>query len=168
MENNVLIFTPKFEKDAKQNLEDFISFSEQLPPLNQNMDYNSPFWKGAVNFTKVGVSSQNKDPIHQLDQSIMPFAKAYLLYSQTLNPAKAFNEIKALRVIEKVMLRASGQADVLNITATVLDLAAQEIRESYSRQAAYHGGTHLEKLQKFLVDKKNYKTFYLAKSDKKR
>jgi hypothetical protein len=159
MENNVLIFTPKFEKDAKQNLEDFISFSEQLPPLNQNMDYNSPFWKGAVNFTKVGVSSQNKDPIHQLDQSIMPFAKAYLLYSQTLNPAKAFNEIKALRVIEKVMLRASGQADVLNITATVLDLAAQEIRESYSRQAAYHGGTHLEKLQKFLVDKKIIKPF---------
>lgn len=159
MDNNVLIFTPRFERDAKRNLKDFISFAEKLPPLNQNMDYASPYWKGAVNFTKVGVSSQNRDPVNLLDKSFMPFSKAYLLYSQTLNPAKAFNEMKAIRSIEKVMKRSNDRVDVLSINSVVLDQAAQEIRESYSSQAAYHGGAHLEKLQKFLVDKKIIKPF---------
>ncbi|WP_172840297.1 hypothetical protein [Solemya pervernicosa gill symbiont] len=49
MDNNVLIFTPRFERDAKRNLKDFISFAEKLPPLNQKMEYASPYWKGAVN-----------------------------------------------------------------------------------------------------------------------
>lgn len=159
MDNNVLIFTPRFERDAKRNLKDFISFAEKLPPLNQKMEYASPYWKGAVNFTKVGVSSQNRDPVNLLDETIMPFSKAYLLYSQTLNPAKTFNEMKAIRSIEKVMMRADDCVDVLNINSVVLDQAAQEIRESYSSQAAYHGGAHLEKLQKFLVDKKIIKPF---------
>lgn len=159
MDDNVLIFTPKFERDAKRNLKDFISFAEKLPPLNLNMDYVSAYWKGAVNFTKIGVSSQNRDPVNLLDQTIMPFSKAYVLYSQTLNPAKTFNEMKAIRSLEKVMMRASDRLDILSINSVVLDQAAQEIRESYSSQAAYHGGAHLEKLQKFLVDKKIIKPF---------
>ena len=159
MDDNILIFTPKFERDAKRNLRDFISFAKNLPPLNEKMDYASPYWKGAVNFTKVGVSSQNRDPVNLLDDSIMPFAKAYVLYSQTLNRAKTFNEMKAIRSIEKVMKRSNDRVDVLIINSVVLDQAAQEIRESYSSQAAYHGGAHLEKLQKFLIDKKIIKSF---------
>jgi len=159
MDNNVLIFTPKFDRDAKRNLKDFISLSEALPSLNQEMDYTSAYWKGAANFTKLGVSSQNREQDNLLDNSVIPFAKAYLVYRQTLNPTKAFNEMKALRAIEKVMVRVSGQVDVCALNSVVLDQAAQEIRESYSAQAAYHGGRHLEKLQRFLVDKKIVKPF---------
>lgn len=159
MDNNILIFTPKFERDAKRNLKDFISFAEKLPLLNQNMDYVSAYWKGAVNFTKVGVSSKNRDSVNLLDESLMPFAKAYMLYSQTLNPAKTMNEMKAIRSIEKVMMRSNGRVDILSINSVVFDQAAQEIRESYSSKAAYHGGAHLKKLQKFLVDKKIIQPF---------
>ncbi|ATX80170.1 hypothetical protein Ga0123461_1757 [Mariprofundus aestuarium] len=159
MDDNVLIFTPKFERDAIRNLNDFISFAESLPPLNQEMDYASAYWKGAANFTKMGVSSRNRGPENILDGSIVPFAKAYLIYSQTLNPAKTLNEMKALRAIEKVMVRAHGKVDICTLNSTMLDQAAQEIRESYSTQAAYHGGIHLEKLQRFLVVKKIIKSF---------
>jgi len=159
MGENVLIFTPKFEKDAKRNLKDFISFSESLPPLNQKMDYASAYWKGAAHFTKMGVSSRNRDVENILDKSTLPFDKAYLLYSQTLNPAKTLNEMKALRAIEKVMVMACGKIDICAINSFILDQAAQVIRENYSIKAAYHGGTHLEKLQRFLVNKKIIKPF---------
>ncbi len=157
--DSVLIFTPKFERDATRNLKDFILFSESLPPLNQEMEYASAYWKGVANFTKVGVSSRNRDSENLLNESIIPFAKAYLLYSQTLSPAKTLNEMKAIRVIEKVMMRAYGKVDVCSINSVVLDQAAQEIRETYSAQAAYHGGAHLEKLQKFLAEKKIIQPF---------
>jgi len=159
MGDNVLIFTPKFEKDAKRNLKDFISFSESLPPLNQEMDYASAYWKGAANFTKIGVSSRNREPKNLLDGSIIPFAKAYLLYSKTLNTSIAHNEMRAIRAIEKVMVRIYGKVDICSINSVVFDQAAQEIRESYSASPAYHGGSHLEKLQRFLVAKKIIKPF---------
>jgi len=159
MSNNVLIFTPKFEKDAKRNLKDFIAFSEALPPLSQDMNYDSAYWKGLVNYTKMGVSSQNRDVGNILHSSILPFAKAYVQYNQILNRTKNCNEMKALRAIEKVMIRVSGQVDIYTLNSVVLDQAAQEIRDSYSTQAAYHGGIHLEKLQRFLVDKKIVKPF---------
>ncbi|MBC8549733.1 MAG: hypothetical protein H8D23_08775 [Candidatus Brocadiales bacterium] len=158
-DDDVLIFTPKFKKDAKRNLKDFISFAESLPPLNEKMDYASSYWKGVVNFTKVGVPSKNRDPVNLLDGSIIPFAKAYVLYSQTHNRTETCNEIMAIRGIEKVMIRSNDSIDILSINSVVFDQAAQEIRESYSAQAAYHGGGHLEKLQKFLVDQIIIKPF---------
>ncbi|MGZ0080082.1 hypothetical protein [Methylomonas sp. ZR1] len=157
--DNVLIFTPKFEKDAKQNLKDFIGFSQKLPALNDKLVYSSNYWKGAVNFTKIGVSSKNREPRNQLDESIIPFAKAYVTYSQSLKKAKAFNEMKAIRALEQVMLKTNGTVDVNSINAVTLDQAAQVIRESYEGQAIYHGGLHLEKLQDFLVSKKIVKPF---------
>lgn len=156
--DNVLIFTPKFQKDAQQNLKDFIAFAQSLPLLNQKMAYESNYWKGAVNFTKIGVSSKNRDPKNLLDQSIIPFAKAYFTYSQTLKRAKAFNEMKAIRAIEKVMMEAYGSVDVCSINAVVLNQAQQVVRESYKGKAAYHGGLHLENLKNFLVDKKIIKS----------
>lgn len=157
--DNVLIFTPKFEKDAKQNLEDFIEFSRKLPNINDKLDYASNYWKGAVNFTKIGISSKNRDPKNLLDASIIPFAKAYVTYSQSLKKAKAFNEMKAIRAIEQVMLKSNGTVDVNSINAVTLDQAAQVIRESYKGQAIYHGGLHLENLRDFLVSKKIVKPF---------
>jgi len=157
--DNISIFTPKFELDARLNFADFIEFTNKIPPLNNKMEFVSPYWKSAVNFTKVGVSSQDRNPSSLLHVSIMPFAKAYVLYSQTLNPARTYNEIKAVRSIEKVMLEIDGYVDILKLTPAVLDQAANLIRESYSAQAAYHGGRHLEKLLKFLSDKKMVKPF---------
>jgi len=157
--DNVLIFTPKFEKDAKKNLKDFIEFSQKLPALNDKLVYSSNYWKGGVNFTKVGVHSKNRDPRNLLDESIIPFAKAYVTYSQSLAKTDTVNEIKAIRAIEHVMLKANGTVDVNLVNAVTLDQAAQVIRESYDGQAAYHGGLHLENLKDFLVQKKIVKPF---------
>ncbi len=151
--SDVVIFKPKFEIDAKQNLKDFIEFSQKLPALNEDMEYASPRWKGVANFTKFGVSSRNIDEINLLDISIMPFAKAYLTYSQTLSRTKNPNEMKALRAIEAAMLKSHGSIDITKINSSVLDNAAQITRELLGKGTAYHGGSHLCKLQQFLVKK---------------
>ena len=147
-----VIFRPKFELDAEQNLKDFIEFSQKLPPLNDKLEYKAPYWEGSVNFIKFGVSSRNREENNQLDPSIMPFAKAYLTYSQTQNRTKNPNEIKALRGIEAAMLKSHGKVEITKINSAVLDNAAQIIREEI-KGSAYHGGSHLQKLQEFLVKK---------------
>ena len=159
MANNIVIFTSKSDLDAKQNLLDFINFAESLEPLNEQMDYTSAYWKGAINFTKVGISSKDRTTAGLLDSSFIRFAKAYLLYSQTHNRTKTYNEMKAIRAVESVLLRLHGDVDVTKINMNILDKSAQLIIESYSQQAAYHGGSHLEKLKKFLISKKIISSF---------
>lgn len=151
--SNITIFVPKFELDTAQNLKDFIKFSQKLPPLNDKMEYNSPCWKGVASFIKFGVPSQNKDVAYQLAPSIMPFAKGYLIYSQTQKRTNNPNEIKALRAIEAAMLISHGLVDITKINASVLDNAAQVSREKLGVDAAYQCGCHLQKLQVFLAKK---------------
>ena len=110
--SEVVIFKPKSEVDAEQNLKEFIAFSQKLPALNEEIEYDSPHWTGVASFTKFGAPSQNSDVANQLDPSIMPFAKAYLTYSQTQNKTKNPNEIKALRAIDAAMLELRQLAGI--------------------------------------------------------
>ena len=151
--SDVVIFKPKSEIDAEQNLKDFIGFSQKLPPLNEEMEYDSPRWKGVASFTKFKVPSQNRDVANQLDPSIMSFAKAYLTYSQIQGRTKNPNEMKALRAIEAAMLISHGSVDITKINSAVLDNAAQIAREKLGTGAAYQCGCHLHELQKFLAKK---------------
>lgn len=159
MNNNIILFTPKSEIEANINVEDFISFVETLSPINERMDYASHYWKGAVNFTKLGVSSKNRSESNLLHYTIMRFAKAYLLYSQTHNRAKAFNEMKAIRAIEHVMVNMFGSAEITRVNGNILNQAATQIEISYDSDAAYHAGCHLVKLKDFLENTKIIKPF---------
>jgi hypothetical protein len=151
--SDVIIFKAKADIDAEQNLKNFIEFAQKLPALNEEIEYDSPRWKGIASFTKFGVPSQNPDVANQLDPSIMSFAKAYLVYSQTQNRTKNPNEMKALRAIEAAMLKSHGSVDITQINSAVLDNAAQITREALGEGTAYHGGSHLQKLQNFLANK---------------
>ncbi len=151
--SDVVIFKSKSEVDAKKNLMAFIEFSQKLAPLNDEMEYASSRWKDIASFTKFGIPSQNKEVANQLDPSIMPFAKAYLAYSQTQHRTKNPNELKALRAIEAAMLMSHGTIDITKINSAVLDNAAQITRDKLGTDAAYQGGGHLQKLQEFLAKK---------------
>ncbi len=150
---NFVIFEPKAKIVGKESLNDFIEFSQQLPRLSKELDYDSAYWSGVVNFTKFGASSKSRDKSAQLHPSIMPFAKAYLTYTQTQNRTRNPNEIKALRAIDAAMLKSHGVVDVTQLDTAVLDNAAQIIRDNLGSGTAYHGGAQLQKLQEFLVGK---------------
>jgi hypothetical protein len=149
--SDVIIFTPKSKINSEKNLKDFITFSESLPDLNEYMDYSSNRWKGISSFTKLGLSPSDKN--NELDSSIIPFAKAYVVYSQTQNRSKNIHEMKALRSIEAAMMKSNNTVCITKINPQVLDNAAQIAREYFAKRVAYQAGCHLQKLQEFLVKK---------------
>ncbi|MGB2741236.1 MAG: hypothetical protein WBC60_11870 [Cognaticolwellia sp.] len=151
--SDVIIFTPKFKLGADKNVKNFITFSESLPLLNDEMEFDSYTWKGICTFTKLGTTAGNRDKANHLDISIVPFAKAYLIYNQTQNRTKNVHEIKALRAIEAAMLKSHGTVILTKINSAVLDNAAQIARENYGIRVAYQAGSHLQKLQEFLMKK---------------
>ena len=163
--SEIINFKPKHEFEHKRNLAEFIELCEsypRLPPIKNSQDkynYNSAYWSGVANFTKLGVNSKKRGSEFELDKSIMPFAKAYFTYQQSHSPTKSKNELKALRVIELAMLRAHGSVDITLVKPTILDSAAQLARENYSPQAAYHCGAELEVMSNFLCESKIVNNF---------
>ncbi|EPC3544297.1 hypothetical protein ACRZCT_003959 [Aeromonas hydrophila] len=163
--SELINFKPRHEFEHKKNLADFIELCESyphLPPIRDSQDkyyYDSAYWTGVVNFTKLGVNARKRGKEFELDESIMPFAKAYFTFQQSHAPTKSKNESKALRVIELAMLRAHGTVDITQVNSAILDNAAQLAREYYAPQAAYHCGVELEVMSRFLCEKKIVKNF---------
>lgn len=161
----IINFTPKHGFEHKLNLAKFIELCESyphLPPAKSSQDkynYNSAYWSGVANFTKLGVNSKKRGSEFELDESIIPFAKAYFTYQQSHAPTKSKNELKALRVIEQAMLRAHGSVDITLVKPAILDSAAQFARENYAPQAAYHCGVELEIMSNFLCENKIINNF---------
>ncbi|MBF4264679.1 integrase, partial [Vibrio anguillarum] len=76
----VLIFKPKHELEHTKNQADFIELGRQIAPLNDNYDYEENYWSKVGNFTIYGANSRQKNPEELLDESLIPFAKAYVTY----------------------------------------------------------------------------------------
>lgn len=145
----ILLFTPKHERDCRQNLAEFVEMCrERLTVFGADLDWDADNWPGVANFTKIGVNSRSYKQEDCLDGEIMPFAKAYLRYQQGHNPTKLKNELKALRCIEKALLQVCGQADITLVSIQVLDAAADVAREY--KATAYQAGIQLVKLVDFL------------------
>lgn len=145
----ILLFTPKHKHDCRRNLAEFVVMCrERLTVFGADLDWDGENWPGVANFTKIGVNSRSYKREDLIDREIMPFAKAYLRYQQGHNPTKLKNELKALRCIEKALLRAYGRADITLVNAQVLDVAADVAREY--KATAYQAGIQLVKLVEFL------------------
>jgi len=148
-------FTPKAQLDAETNLQNFIEMCKtELTVFGSDLNWNNWIWPKAANFTKLGLSSSAKSIKDKLDENFIDFAKAYFRYQQGHKPTAAKNELKALRSIEAALLQNNIATSVHNLSISILDQAAQLIRENYARGSDYHGGRELERLAKFLTSKK--------------
>lgn len=158
--SDLIIFTPKDEKERSANFSDFITFvKENYPLLNEKIDYESYYWPKVGNFTKTGISNQDRAESNRLHKSIIPFAKAYVTYTKSHNSAKNTNQLYALRAIEAACIKAHGKVDMPSLKPSDFDRAAQVARENMGEGAAYQAGTHLKKLHTFLIDKKIIEPF---------
>lgn len=159
----VKLFKPKANLEAGRQLADFISLAKGLngfdkpnAPLKWS-SYNWSNWLKSVNFAKSGenVRSKGFDPeAGLLDASIIDFAKAYVLYQQSLNKTAEVTEIVAVRYLEASLMLANGHADVTVAVARDFDRAAQLCQDKDTPARAYRIGGALEKLATFLSDKK--------------
>ncbi|MCO6691616.1 integrase [Pseudomonas asiatica] len=149
----VLLFTPKAERDARGNLEDFIEMCrDRLTVFGEHLDWYSNAWPKVGNFTVKGAPSRGYLEDQILNADILPFAKAYVRYQQGLKPAKLINEFKAIRCIEPALISVKGKADITLTDTTVMDIAAQFAREYGA--TAYQAGSALAIMVKFLNEAK--------------
>jgi hypothetical protein len=151
--SNVLIFTPKHELEYANNLNDFISLTRKLIPLNKEYDHSSNYWKKVGNFTNFGVSNQDRDPANVLHSSLLPFAKAYIVYGGATKSG-INSKFYAIRAINAACLEQYDIVDVTKLTIGDFDRAVQVARNSLGAGAAYQAGAALKKLLNFLVDNK--------------
>ncbi|MCG9738299.1 hypothetical protein L1D32_09045 [Shewanella insulae] len=151
--DSVVLFKPRHELDFEKNTNEFIALCARIPPLNNKYDYESAYWNGVGNFTKFGVSNQDRDPTNQLDSSVMPFAKAYVVYGYG-SKSSILRKFYALRAITESCMQRHGKVDLTNLSVIDFDLAAQISKESLGAGAAYQAGLGLKKLLEFLIENK--------------
>lgn len=149
--SNIFTFTPQHKLDHQKNLRDFIELVNTFPPLNDKYDHDSHYWSGVGNFTVFGASNQDRDPANVLDDSLLPFAKAYVVYGNTTKSG-INSKFYALRAINAACIKKYGMVGVNMLSAIDFDDAAQVARESLGQGAAYQAGAALKKLLGFLID----------------
>jgi len=146
---DVLLFTPRHQRDSQRNLEDFIAMCrDRLTVFGADLDWDANVWPKVCNFTVKGAPARGYTSDQLLNPEIIPFAKAYIRYQQGHNPTKIKSELLGIRCIEKALLTVKSKADITQVDLIVLDQAALVAREY--RASAYQAGTSLKKLVDFL------------------
>lgn len=148
--DNLVYFSPDESKTPKQVIVNFIEFSKQLSELNEEIIFEENYWKGEVNFVKMGISSKDRLPESRLHSSVLDFAKAYVKYQKINSKLKTQDTILAIRVIEQISIAKYGKVDLPNLKIADFDFAADIARENYKPSSAYHVGRNLKILLDFL------------------
>ncbi len=148
-------FVPKAEIAASENLCEFIRMCrENLTVFGSKLNWTDISWPRAMNFTKLGAHSRGYKESDRMDSGFIEFARAYFRYQQGHKPTETKNESKALRAVEAALLQVKGTAEVSEIDIAVLDEAAVLARGHYSSGVAYHCGREIERLARFISEKR--------------
>ncbi len=166
--SDLILFKPKAELDASENLRGFInSCRNELTVFGSDLPFDENVWditdsidlKGHGNKRHRLVFSNletvnNKVPV-SMAEPFLSFAKAYFRYMQGFRPiAGTGPRLVALRALEAA-LRANGcDPDPVRADMLIFNRAAQMIVEKYTQAAAYRMGGQLEMLADFLTDNK--------------
>lgn len=146
---DILLFTPKHQRDSQRNLEDFIAMCrDRLTVFGADLDWYANAWPKVGNFTVMGAPARGYTTDQLLSADIIPFAKAYVRYQQGHTPTKLKNEFKAIRCIEKALLTVRGKADITQVDQLVMDAAGNVAREY--KATGYQAGMSLVRLVEFL------------------
>ncbi|WP_334180669.1 integrase [Pseudomonas nitroreducens] len=149
--SRIFVFKSRAEFAAAENLSDFVSkCRDDIAAFSDKMNWDNWLWPKLASFTVLGTSGRSTDYKDKMREPFIDFAKAYFRYQQGHNPTGAKNEIKALKLVEKVLADVNGVPDILDLTPNILDQACALAREHYS-SSAYQAGRELQRLAKFVT-----------------
>lgn len=165
MPDRVMVFTPKAERDAAENLGEFVAMARfQLTIFGANLRFDDMVWdvtdsarlKGQGN-KRVRIYFSTQETVDdmmptQMAEPFASFAKAYVRYMQGLRPTKnpAFR-ITALRALDAAH-RKSGRLDPVTMDGDTFNRAARVIAERLTASTAYRVGSQLELIAKFMSE----------------
>lgn len=152
--SNVVTFVPRRDTDVLGNIREFIELCRtQLTVFGSDLNWEANYWpKPGVTFGNLSQRKLSLSESTTLLEPFLSFSKAYFRYSQGIRVKESFPEMRALKVLEAALVKASGRAEITEIDCLMLDRAAALARENYSPGVAYHAGAQLEKLAEFLSD----------------
>jgi hypothetical protein len=163
----LIIFQPRAELDAVQNLRGFIdSCRNELTVFGANLPFDENVWDitDSINLKGFGnkrhrlvfssLETVNENSPLPMSEPFLSFSKAYFRYMQGYRPVNGTGpRLAALRALEAA-LRESGEANPVKSDIHIFNRAAQMIVEKYTVAAAYRMGGQLEMLSEFLCDNK--------------
>ncbi|TFF03278.1 integrase [Pseudomonas sp. BCA14] len=165
MPDSVVVFTPRAERDATENLGEFIEMSRsQLAIFGAELCFDEMVWdvtdtaqlKGhGSKRVRIYFSTQetvdNIQPT-QMAEPFVSFAKAYIRYMQGVRPTKNPSiRLTALRALDAAH-RMSGRVDPVMMDGDTFNRAARLIAERFSGSTAYRAGSQLELIAKFMSE----------------
>lgn len=153
---DIFHFSSRSDLDAENNLRFFIQrCRDDLTVFGRDLDWGANFWVPAgVAFGNIDQKTRVLREGLVLREPFLEFAKAYFRYQQGHSPTKTKNEIRALKTLERALIERTGEACVSEVDHSTFDLAASLARGAYSPGMAYHTGRELERLARFLVDRR--------------
>lgn len=165
MMGNVVMFTPRPELEASENLAAFITFAkEKLIAFGKNLSFDDVVWdvtdecKRKANnkrerITFCTLDSAGKTPIIPLHDAFKGFAQSYIRYMQVMRPVVGLGfRMAALRALEKALSESGALPSPVKTDSIVLNRAAQLIKEKFNDSAAYRISMQLEMIAQYLKD----------------
>lgn len=149
-------FVPKSRRRAGANLKAFVSICRnELTVFGRGLQWDDNYWKSAgVAFGNLDQISRKLDPAKAMRAPFLCFAKAYLRYQQGHAPTKTKVEMPALKCVERALCERGLAPDIACATMSTLDRAADLARERFSPGVAYQAGREIERLAKFVSEKR--------------
>lgn len=162
---DIVLFTPKAEVDATENLNGFISVCrEQLSVFGADLQFDDDVWdvtkwlglKAKGNKRERLVFSnlatvKDSSPV-MMSESFRPFAKAFMRYTHGMRPTKAVGgRLAALRALELSLAENGDKPEVVRVDAHIFNRAAQIINEHFTAAVAFRVGGQLQMVADFIT-----------------
>ncbi|KPX71645.1 MULTISPECIES: hypothetical protein [Pseudomonas syringae group genomosp. 2] len=165
MPDNVVVFIPKAERHAADNLSEFVAMGRsQLCIFGSDLRFDDIAWD-VTDTTRLKGHGNNRVRIYfstqetvddmmptQMAEPFVSFAKAYVRYMQGLRPTKnpAFR-VTALRALDAAH-RKNGRLNPVMMDGDTFNRAARVIAERLTGSTAYRVGSQLELIAKFVSE----------------
>lgn len=155
----VVQFVPRAERDASDNLAEFIRLArEDLTAFDSGGAWGSDKWQhnGTVVVFATRTALLDSYSYTPMAEPFKQFAKAYIRYRYSHKPVKSLAMmIQALRCLEAGLLTACGRADVALLTGAMMDVCATKCREFYSSEDVHHKtGLQMQAICDFLREQR--------------
>jgi hypothetical protein len=172
--SDVLVFTPKHERDFQKNYADFVAFAKNNLTLFADHEFKSPdgtqkgwdcdkwSWETArgKKLTVVFGNSENHSKYTPFKQPFSDFAKAYVRYQQSLNHKDSTLWASSLVWLYNALEESATQndrapVDIMSLNNTVINRVEEQIKNSVlSAGGKRNIGLSFEKVLKFIKEKR--------------
>lgn len=163
---DIVLFTPKSELDADENLRGFIALCcDQLTVFGDDLPFDENIWdlsstiklkaRGSKRF-RVPFSTlltANRKTVDFMHEPFLSFAKSYFRYSFAMRPTKSpGRRIMALRALGHALNEHGEFPSPTRATTDSFNRAAALVKERFSAASGYRVGGELELLAKFMSE----------------